>query len=141
MSSGADKVTVQEVLLALTAEIHRMNGKMDGFVSHERFAELMNVLRREIVAQIEIAKGEAKQDTIDAESRLREMIEDRHGDTMAAMKALAKEEVKQGFRDERASESHKIKRLRLFAILGGGVGASGGIIAVIVTFFRSMGAG
>lgn len=140
MSNGADKVTVQEVLLALTAEIHRMNGKMDGFVTHERFAQILNDVRREIHGQIEVAKGEAKQDTTDVETRARDVIEDRHSDAMAAMEAMATKIVKQGFKDERAAEAHQIKRLRLYAVLGAGVGGGGGIIAIIMTFFRGMGA-
>lgn len=140
MTNGADRVTVQEVLLALTAEIHRMNGKMDGFVNHERLAELLTALRRELVAQDEQCKAMARQDMIDSEARLREMIEDRNSDTMAAMETMATKIMKQGFKDERAAEAHQIKRLRLFAVLGAGVGGGGGIIAIIMTFFKGMGA-
>lgn len=141
MADGGSEITVGEALIALTAEVHRVHGRLDGLVTHERIADLITDMRREYEASARRDAAAARKYSDDIEARLRALIKDEHFAISGEIIQISETKVKTTLADERQIEKHTMRRVRMFAMTGGGIGAAGGIGTAAYALFQGFGGG
>lgn len=141
MADGGGEITVGEALIALTAEVHRVHGRLDGLVTHERIADLITDMRREYEASARRGQAAMQARIDEVEKRLRSLINDEHVAISGEIIQVSETKVKTTLADERQIEQHNMKRVRIFALTGGGIGATGGLGAAAYALFQGFGGG
>lgn len=92
MADGEGK-DVYDVLMGMNAQLSRVEAKVDGLVSHERMAEIVNASRREWRDDIRTALAEARHE--------------RQNDIQTAMNA-AKAELRSEIRQSNAEQDRRM---------------------------------
>lgn len=133
MAADGEGTDIYNVLMAMNAQLNRVESKLEGLVKHERMAEIVNACRQEWRADDDTARRDASHERmsdiqkaiIEAEIRLRAEIRSSNADQDRRNEA----------REELIDKTAKSVRIQFIGIMG--MAMTGLAYALYQMVFRS----
>lgn len=116
MAADGEGKDIYTVLMAMNAQLNRVESKLEGLVKHERMAEIVNACRQEWRTDDETARREARHERMsdiqkavnEAETRLRAEIRSSNSD----------QDKRNEAREELIDKTAKSVRIQFIGIMG-----------------------